>query len=138
MLILCAANANALGTPNQTATRASLIQLISTPEKFDGKLVRLIGAVQFEFEGNELCFHKEDLENSISENCLWLSLEKNMLETTNQSLSEFNGNYVIIEGVFKKNNKGHRNLFSGSIESINRLHPWQIDKEKRSRLKGSQ
>ena len=130
-MILISSKAFSLGVVNQNSNRTSIIQLISTPEKFDGKIVRVIGAVNFEFEGNQLCLHKEDLENSISENCLWLEVENNSLQTNYLGLTGYNGTYIILEGIFRKNKKGHMNLFSGSIESINRLDSWNFPRKKK-------
>ena len=45
---------------NQYAIDVSMVQLLATPEKYDGKLVRVIGVGNLEFEGNYLSLNKED------------------------------------------------------------------------------
>ena len=50
---------------------ASIVELIATPEMFDGKRVRTVGFVHLEFEGNGLYLHKEDWTHSLYRNGLW-------------------------------------------------------------------
>src|SRR5689334_5615455 len=50
----------------------SIIQLIARPELYDGKLVRVIGFIHFEFEGDGIYVHKEDWEHHIYDNGLWV------------------------------------------------------------------
>jgi hypothetical protein len=50
----------------------SLIALIARPELYDGKVVRVIGFVRFEFEGNALYLSRLDYENAVSRNGLWI------------------------------------------------------------------
>jgi hypothetical protein len=38
-----------------------MIELIANTEKFDGKRVFVSGFVHFEFEGNALYFHEEEI-----------------------------------------------------------------------------
>ena len=42
----------ACGTPNNKLESVSLMQLIADPDKFHGKLVRVIGVSRIEFEGD--------------------------------------------------------------------------------------
>src|SRR5947208_9935806 len=63
----------AVASEAQVSTKAeplyvSMLQLISTPEKFDGKLVSVIGYLRFELHGNLLFVHREDEENGILSN----------------------------------------------------------------------
>src|SRR5688572_9432758 len=50
----------------------SIIELIARPEVYDGKRVQVIGFVNFEFEGNGLYVSKEDWEQSIYRNGVWI------------------------------------------------------------------
>lgn len=102
----------------------SLINLIATPERYNGKLVRIIGYLNLEFEGNALYLHKEDYDSSILKNGIWVDLpRKEAIEKT----KEFSKHYVIIEGIFDMNDTGHMGLFSGSIIKITRLGLWRND-----------
>src|SRR3984885_10517237 len=50
----------------------TLVQLIANPEKFDGKLIRVIGFLRLAHEGNVLYLHREDYENAILGNGIWV------------------------------------------------------------------
>ena len=46
----------------KNAQKISLIQLISNPKKYDGKVIEVIGFLSLEFEGQALSLQKEDYE----------------------------------------------------------------------------
>ena len=46
----------------KNAQKISLIQLISNPKKYDGKVIEVIGFLSLEFEGQALYLQKEDYE----------------------------------------------------------------------------
>ena len=97
----------------------SMIQLIATPEKYQGKRVRLLAFLRIEFEGNAVYLHKEDYEQAIFRNGLWIDLPKGIVSgngLTNQ--------YVLVEGVFDGTQSGHMGLWSGMITDVTRLEPW--------------
>jgi hypothetical protein len=50
----------------------SMIQLIARPDDFDGEYVRVIGFYRHEFEGNALYLHREDYEQGLTKNGLWM------------------------------------------------------------------
>ena len=50
----------------------SIVNLIATPEKYDGKLVRIFGFVKLEFEGTGIYLTEADLKNYLGKNGLWL------------------------------------------------------------------
>jgi hypothetical protein len=52
------------GVPN--AELVSLVRLMATPEKYDGKAVQVVGFLRLEFEGNGLYLHQEDYEHGIT------------------------------------------------------------------------
>lgn len=55
-------------------TYASLVQLISNPEKFESRLVCVAGFFDLEYEAAILYLHEDDYQNSIDENGMWLDL----------------------------------------------------------------
>jgi hypothetical protein len=73
----------------------SIIQLIATPGRYDGKLVRTIGFLRLEFEGDYLYLHQEDFKHAIMSNRVWVDIPENFKNRGKLSM-----NYVIIEGVF--------------------------------------
>ncbi|MBQ2319145.1 MAG: hypothetical protein II378_03145, partial [Clostridia bacterium] len=58
---------------NQYVKDVTMIQLIATPEKYDGQLVRVIGVGNLEFEGNCISLSKEDLKYGVG-NSIWIEL----------------------------------------------------------------
>jgi hypothetical protein len=101
----------------------SIIQLISNPEKFDGKCVRLIGFVHLEFEGDAMYLHEVDYENRLTKNGLWLEISEDFYGKDKQ---KYTHKYVLVEGIFSANNEGYMNLFSGAIENIKRFEVWPV------------
>ncbi len=103
----------------------SIIKLISTPEKYDGKQVQVIGYLNLEFEGNAIYLHKEDYSKGISQNGFWVNLSKEIAEK--KKLEDYNKKYVIIVGTFDMNARGHMGMFGGTIKNITRLDLWNFD-----------
>lgn len=106
----------------------SIVQLIANPERYDGQDVRVIGFMRLEFEGDALYLHREDFEHSILNNGVWIDLT----DSQQKSSAKFNNSYVLVEGRFSASEKGHLELWSGSLQRISRLNPWPIDRGKRT------
>lgn len=113
------------GKPDYSAKDISLVALIANPDAYDGKPVRVIGAFQLEFEGNELCLHKEDLVQGLTKNCVWIEPDLKVLGVSYEDLTKFNGKYVLVEGTFVKGDLGHMSLNSGAITPIWRVALWR-------------
>jgi hypothetical protein len=96
---------------------ASIVQLIANPKEYDGKFVRVIGFASVEFEGTAVYLHQDDYKYDIPKNGLWLAIDA-------EGQKQFDGKYVLIEGTFDAEHKGHRGLFSGTIKDIKRLQVW--------------
>lgn len=65
-----------VGAPRPDAVGVSLIQLISSPEAFSKKPVRVVGYLHIEFEGNALYLHEEDFSRGLSRNSLSIEAAK--------------------------------------------------------------
>jgi len=115
----------AFGTADQKAESVSLMQLIVNPEKYHGKLVRVIGVSRIEFEGNGIWFTKEHYKHRIYKNSLWIVPDYRALDATQQQLEAYNGKYVLMEGIFNKDDHGHMGLNSGTIEKVTRFQLWE-------------
>ncbi len=103
----------------------SLLRLITTPEKYDGKQIQVIGYLNLEFEGNAIYLHKEDYSKGISNNGFWVNFSKEIAEKKN--LNDYSKKYVIIVGTFDMNSRGHMGMFGGTIKNITRLDLWNFD-----------
>jgi len=107
------------GNTNDKAINVSIINLIATPEKYDGKLVRVTGVGRYEFESNALFLSEEDYENNITLNAVSLDYNYDKLKVKSHELDKMNGDYVAVEGVFNSNNCGWLlSPCSGTIEKV--------------------
>jgi len=98
------------------AVSVSLVQLIATPERFDGKQVRVVGFLGFGgVEGDGLHLHKDDYDNNTG-NAVAIDRTKEML----RDRAKLYGNYVVIEGVFRREEKPPTYVSTGRITSIQR------------------
>ena len=95
-----------------------------TVQKYHDKIVRVIGVSFIESESNGIYLSKEHLVNGVTKNALWISLDYQAIGKTEKELSKYNGQYVLIEGVFDKDYNGHMGLKSGAIINIKRFMPW--------------
>ncbi len=96
----------------------SIIQLISDPTKYHGKMVRVIGVGDIEFESDAVYLHYDDWKYGIGKNGLCISFGK---EIDCNIVKEYNGKYVLIEGVFSKE---QTKLWAGGIFNITRYELW--------------
>ena len=108
----------------QEPTDVTLVRLIANPEKFDGKLIRVIGFLRLEFEGNVLYLHREDYENAILGDGIWVDVTP---VVTKQSAT-LNMNYVLLEGIFSAGERGHLGMWSGTNKQVRRAQLWRAVK----------
>lgn len=109
------------GGPDIQAEDVSLIQLIANPQAYDQKIVRVIGFLHLEFEGDALYLHSDDFTYAVTKNALWINIPKGMTQTQRNTV---NNQYVICTGMFVANMHGHMGLNSGEIDQITRLQIW--------------
>src|SRR5882672_7970441 len=98
----------------------SLVQLIANPKDYDGKLVRVIGFVKLEFEGNAIYLHQDDYRHNITKNGLWIDVT----DEIRKKQKDYDQKYVLLEGTFNAKETGHMGLWSGSIQKISRFQVW--------------
>ena len=97
--------------------RVSLAQLIASPQDYDGKVVRVTGFVNLEFEGDAIYAHRDDLKHRTYQNGLWIDVNDDI----QKKKADFDQKYVVVEGTFNAEWKGHMGLWSGSIQKISRF-----------------
>ncbi len=117
------------GSSPRQPLAVSLLQLIATPGAFDGKYVRVQGFVRIEHEGSAIYLHREDAEHMLTKNGLWLAASDAAPEGSKEA--QVKDRYALIEGRFIAKNKGHLGLWSGAVEDITRMEPWEIRKAKK-------
>ena len=99
----------------------SLLRLIQSPDEYHLATVRVIGFATLEFEGKALYINREDYENAITKNAIWLDVE------LTESVRKLDKKYVLVEGLFDKDKLGHLRMYSGTIKNIGRLEEWKGD-----------
>ena len=92
----------------------SMVQLLSSPDKYDGKRVVAFGFLTIGQENNNLYFGKTDYDNDLLVNSIWVDVSEEMLK----KISELNMRYVRIVGVFHSGHEGRRALSVGGIGEI--------------------
>jgi len=100
-------------------TPVSIISLIGAPDKFDGKIVRVLGYGVFNDHNTLICLNKNDIDYGLSKNCLWVGLESQAVDGA-EKLSD---SYVDLEGVFVKNKEGYMSTASGIIKKVKSVYP---------------
>lgn len=121
------ANGTEAHAENQSES-LSLINLIATPERYDGHLVLVTGHVTVGLENMSICFMKV---NYSSKDCIWLNIDSGPYETEDDRkriekkmklLNKFNGKVATIEARFDQNNKGHFGMWSGALKDLVRIY----------------
>jgi hypothetical protein len=99
----------------------SIIQLISNPTVYDGKLIQVNGFLTFDEEGSAIYLHEEDYRRGLLKNGIWLSMD---------ARQDLDHKYAFIEGVFNARDSGHGGVFSGSIEKVTRSNSIKIPRSR--------
>ena len=105
-----------LNPANHHAENVSIYQLFGNPDKYHGKFVRVLGVGNIGFESNHL-FPDKEAWYQFSDH-IWLELGERA--TPYEEAKQYNGEYVMIEGWFDKNDRGHMGFSFGTIKNISR------------------
>lgn len=110
---------------NEERQRLSLVNLIATPERFDGKHVAVRGWAIVEFERTALCL---TIPNIASKDCVWLDLSDTSITQSATANDEklnywrkFHRKAVFVIGKFDMAEQGHLGAFSGSLREIQNI-----------------
>jgi hypothetical protein len=85
----------------------------------------VIGFLRLEFEGDVLYLHREDYENAILGDGVWVDTTPAIMKQK----TTLNMNYVLLEGVFSSGDREHMGMWSGTIKQIRRVQLWRSVKE---------
>lgn len=114
LLAVCASNAKA-----QEPIDISMVRLLAEPKAYHGKLIRVSGFLHVGFEDNGLYLHKEDFDQALFANGIWVALSGK----AESEAVKFNNTYVLMVGRFDARNTGHMGMWSGSLTDIQRMVP---------------
>lgn len=98
--IQCFAKPFEVGNRSEKAIEVSLYNLLTNPDKFNGKLVRFFGVVTLEFEGKAIYSDLESFKYFIAKNAIYLDLIGSPISLNKEQEEVVYGKYVEIEGVF--------------------------------------
>jgi hypothetical protein len=106
----------------------SLIQLIATPEKYNGKFVRVEGYLHYKFEDSALYFTKDHADRLDGRNALWVSYASSetiqLQPKEKDGIKYFDCEWALLEGIFKyesDHGHGHMGMFSGELKNVTRV-----------------
>lgn len=117
LLLLALALSGVLQLSAEEPLDISMINLVAAPQQFDGKLVRVRGYLNIEFENIELYLHKEDCVQGLTKNGVWLDLNKDARKKFDSSKLH----YVFVEGVVDSSHFGHMGATSATLTKIQRI-----------------
>lgn len=117
----------------QQPTRVSLVQLIATPEKFNDKLVVVMGFLGMSREGDLLFLHQADAENMIDSNAIWVR----RTEQIGKDREKLNMKYVRVIGSFRENFKEQLGNPRGGIPDVQNVTVWSYPANPISRKLGT-
>ncbi len=108
------------GASSETPIDVSIIQLIATPEMFEGKFVSVIGFIHIGQEQDLLFLEEQDFNQAAYQNALWFHLSEEM----GRDWQKLNRNFVGVVGVFTARHEGPYGCPNGGFLSVQR---YQVD-----------
>jgi hypothetical protein len=108
--------------PNQQFN-TSIINVIANSKEYHGKRVQISGYLRVRFEDIAIYLSKDDAQYGMTRNGFWVSFDETKIpfEKGTKGPIQYDGKYVLIEGTFDKNARGHKKLWSGTIKNVNRV-----------------
>ena len=106
----------------------SMISLIANPDDYEGQIIQISGVLSLEFENQALYLSSEAKDTLSTENAIWLEFSKDIellsepgSMDTPQNKAFFHNRFVMIKGVFVRNNKGHMSAYGGTLTNVSRI-----------------
>ena len=121
MLFLCTIGTSSYVRTDDQAEDVSLIQLIATPERFNGKHVNVTGFLHLGYEAASLYLSKEDYDHVILDNTLYIDVTDEIAKDKDK----LNLKYVRLQGTFRAKRPGRTIPESrGTITKITYFKLW--------------
>ena len=123
IILICCAVAGtdaAISRENEQPEYVSIVQLVATPERFDGKLLVVTGFLSLGTEADELYISSSDEANGILENGISIVRTQEI----QQKRAELNQKYVRVAGRFKLNNRLKARFTSGGFAEVESCQFW--------------
>ncbi len=105
---------------SQERVKVSLVQLIATPDRFDGKAVEVKGFLEMDWEGALLYLHQADADNAMLSNAIWVRVTGQMKKDE----EKLNKKYVTVRGKFHAGFKEQLGNPLGGIPEVEKVEFW--------------
>jgi hypothetical protein len=79
--------------------------------------------LDLKFEGSAIYLHREDFQQALTKNALWVEVPRDM---TRDQIEVVNDKYVICTGTFVASMHGHMGMTSGEMANVTRLEVWTL------------
>ncbi|KAA1257268.1 hypothetical protein LF1_54170 [Rubripirellula obstinata] len=99
----------------------SFVDVLANKERYDGKRIRIFGFLHVAFEGTAIFYSKDHADRLISSEAIWASFDTSAMPNEDIGPKEFHRQWVLIEGTFNMDSRGHLSAYSGELESIDRI-----------------
>lgn len=95
-------------------------RVVARPELYHLKRIQLVGFMNLEFEGNALYHTEDEYRHAQDADAFWIDVEGM------KSKPPFTRGWVIVEGLFNAERRGHMGSYAGTLERITRLDAWRL------------
>lgn len=94
------------GTPILEPQRVSIVSLIASPDRYEGKAVVVTGFFRAGLEHSAIYLHEDDGKHSIKPNGFWLD---------GRIPDHMQNQYVTVQGIFTTTTRGHLGGWPGTL-----------------------
>jgi hypothetical protein len=102
--------------------QASIVQILAHRDRYHGKNVQIEGYLLVRFEGTAIYLSKDDAEYGIARNGFSVTFDGRAVPYKGLAgPTEYDRKYVLIEGTFDKQDRGHMSAWQGTIRNVTRV-----------------
>lgn len=112
------------GTVNKEAVNVTCDDILAEPERYNGKLVRVIGYGYFHGEGH-VVYPDENPTNQVNNHYIPVEYNELELDITKEELYGFDGKLILIEGTYDTSKLNWGGVLPGGITNISRIDLWE-------------
>jgi hypothetical protein len=107
--------------PNREFT-PGLAAVLANPDRFHGKRISIKGFLHVDFEGTAVYLCKDHADYLITENGLCVDFDPQAIEVEQRTggPTKLHRKWVLLEGTFDKDNRGHHGSWSGALTKVDR------------------
>lgn len=125
----CDAEVSGVDAPqkeHKPLTTVSIFSLLAEPEKYHGMRISVVGAFRMYYDRISLYATKEYLTADEFRSSLWAELPQCLKLEDLEKMSELQGDFVRVDGVFNAKLKNHA---AGTLQSVELVALWSSDNQ---------